>query len=232
MPSRKDTVFGGLAVERRYLTQEQLDEAFEVQRKMRDEMGIDQGLEPILLGKKWLSADQAQEIRNAAAVKTGEARLVAGYEVISKLGQGGMGAVYRARRSDSAGFVALKILPPSLATEAMIARFRRESEIVRKLDHDNIVGCVEFGFDKRRRCHFCALELVEGEDLAKRVARLGRLPEKEAVSIATQMAMALQHDYINGLVHRDVKPENIVMTPDGTAKLLDLRLARQANKEA
>jgi formylglycine-generating enzyme required for sulfatase activity len=80
--------------------------------------------------------------------------------------------------------------------------------------------------------HFCALELVEGEDLAKRITRLGRLTEDEALSITNQIAMALQHAFYNGLVHRDVKPENIMVTADGTAKLLDLGLARPANQEA
>jgi len=232
MPNQKDTILGGLAVERGYLTQEQIDEAFEVQRKMHDELGVDQPLEQVLVGKHLLSQDQTQELRHAAAIQTGEARLVAGYEVISKLGQGGMGAVYKAKHQRSGQFVALKVLPPSLATDELVQRFRREAEIVRTLDHDNIVACTEFGFDPRRKVHFCALELVEGEDLAKRITRLGRLSEDEALSITSQIAMALQHAFYNDLVHRDVKPENIMVTSDGTAKLLDLGLARLANQEA
>ncbi|MHC4506646.1 MAG: protein kinase domain-containing protein, partial [Planctomycetota bacterium] len=199
MPVNKDTTLGRLAVERGFITQEQFNEALANQHKIRAEMGIEQGLEPILVGKKWLTADQVHELKNAAAVETGEARLVAGYEVVAKLGRGGMGAVYKARRANGTGYVALKILPPSLANEGMIARFRREAEIVRKLNHDNIVGCVEFGYDKRRKCYFCALELVEGEDLAKRLKRQGKLSEDEAVSITIQMAGALEHAYKNGL---------------------------------
>ncbi|MHC4506322.1 MAG: protein kinase domain-containing protein, partial [Planctomycetota bacterium] len=232
MASEKDTALGRLAVERGYVTQEQLDEALDHQRKMHDEFGMDQPLEQVLVGKHLVSQDQAQELRHAVAIQTGEARLVAGYEVISKLGQGGMGAVYKAKHPTSGQFVALKILPPSLATPELVKRFRREAEIVRKLDHANIVACTEFGFDKRRKVHFCALELVEGEDLAKRITRVGRLTEDEALSITNQVAMALQHAFYNGLVHRDVKPENIMVTADGTAKLLDLGLARPANQEA
>ncbi|MHC4201291.1 MAG: protein kinase domain-containing protein [Planctomycetota bacterium] len=232
MPSRKDAILGKLAVERGYLTQERLDQAFHVQRKMRDELGMDESLEQVLVGKKWLTADQTQELRHAAAVQTGEARLVAGYEAVSKLGQGGMGAVYKARCVGTDEFVALKVLPPSLADKEMIARFTRESEIVRKLHHANIVGCIEFGFDKRKQCYFCALELVDGEDLGKYLRRKGRLLEDEAVSITSQIAGALQHAYFHGLVHRDVKPENIMVTLGGTVKLLDLGLARPANQEA
>ncbi|MHC4198776.1 MAG: serine/threonine-protein kinase [Planctomycetota bacterium] len=230
--SRTDTALGDLAVERGYLTRQQIDEALDIQHKLREEMGVDQPLVQVLVGKHWLSADQAQELRAAAAVQTGEARLVAGYEAISKLGQGGMGAVYKARRVGTEEFVALKVLPPSLADKAMIARFQRESEIVRKLEHRNIVGCIEFGFDKRRKCYFCALELVDGENLAQHIGRQGRLSEHEALAITRQTTGALQHAFFNGLVHRDVKPENIMVTPNGTAKLLDLGLARPASQEA
>ncbi|MHC5058473.1 MAG: serine/threonine-protein kinase, partial [Planctomycetota bacterium] len=227
----KDSVLARLAVERGYLTQEQLDEALETQRKAREELGMDQPLVQVLLGKRLLSADQAQELRNATAMETGEARLVAGYEVVSKLGQGGMGAVYRAKSRQTGQFVALKILPPSLATDDLVRRFEREAEVVSKLDHKHIVGCVEFGFDPRRKVHFCALELIEGEDLEKRIARLGVLSEEEATRITYQVSQALQHAFFNGLVHRDIKPPNIMVTKDGTAKLLDLGLARSANME-
>ncbi|MHC4251801.1 MAG: protein kinase domain-containing protein, partial [Planctomycetota bacterium] len=232
MPEDTDSILGRLAIKRGFLTQEQLDEALATQRKARDEMGLDMPLLQVLQNKHLLTPDQAQDLRHAVAVETGEARLVAGYEVVSKLGQGGFGVVYKAKQAATGQFVALKILPPSLASEDLIARFQRESETVRDLDHDNIVSCVEFGYDPKRKCHFCALELVEGEDLAKRIAHVGVLSETEALSITRQVAMALQHAYFNGLVHRDVKPENIMVTPDGTAKLLDLGLARPANAEA
>ncbi|MHC4502644.1 MAG: serine/threonine-protein kinase, partial [Planctomycetota bacterium] len=232
MPDEKDTVLGRLAVERGYATQPQVDEALTAQKAAAAAAGVTIPLAQVMVGKEMLTRDQAQELVNAVAVETGEARLVAGYEVISKLGQGGMGAVYKAKHPTTGLYVALKVLPPSLATGELVKRFQREAEIVRKLKHDNIVGCVEFGFDKRRKLHFCALELVEGEDLAKRIKRSGKLTEDEAVSIACQIAGALQHAYANGLVHRDVKPENVMVTADGTAKLLDLGLARPADTEA
>jgi serine/threonine-protein kinase len=232
MPTEKDAIFGKLAVERGYLTQEQLDEALAAQKAGAEATDVAMPLAQLMVGKGMLTRDQAQELVNAVAVETGEAHLVAGYEVIAKLGQGGMGAVYKAKHPTSGQFVALKILPPSLATDELVKRFQREAEIVRKLDHDNIVGCIEFGFDKQRKVHFCALELIEGQDLGKRIAELGKLTEKEAVSITSQIAQALQHACFNGLIHRDVKPENIMVTPDGTAKLLDLGLARPSSTEA
>ncbi|MHC4198865.1 MAG: serine/threonine-protein kinase, partial [Planctomycetota bacterium] len=226
MPDQKDTVLGKLAVERGFITQEQLDEALANQSKMREEMGIDQPVAQILVGKGLLGGDQIKELTKAVAHETGAVRFVGGYEVVARLGQGGMGAVYKARHVGTGRFVALKILPPSVATESLVARFKREAEITRKLESDNIVGCVEFGFDEKRKCHFCALEFIEGEDLRLRIKKTGRLPEEEAVAIARGIAKGLRHAYRNGLVQRDVKPANIMVTPDGKAKLLDLGLAR------
>jgi len=232
MPEDKDTLFGRLAVEREYVAQEQLDEAREAQERGAEAMGVRMPIAQILVSKGLLTKDQAQDLANAVAVQTGEASIVAGYQMIAKLGEGGMGAVYKARHVETGQYVALKILPPSLATEGLIKRFKREAEITARLDHEHIVGCVEFGQDPRRKCWFCALELIEGEDLGKLIKRKGRLDETEAVSITKQIASALEHAFTNGLVHRDVKPENIMVTPEGTAKLLDLGLARPARVEA
>ncbi|MHC4253324.1 MAG: serine/threonine protein kinase, partial [Planctomycetota bacterium] len=232
MGDDRDTLFGKVAVERGFLTRDQVDEAREVQRKARDDLGLVQDLSQVLVSRQLLTPDQKQEIENAVAIQTGEARQVGGYEAISRLGQGGMGVVYRAKKLDTGEFVALKILPPSLATKGMIARFKRESEMTSKLAHDNIVRCVEFGRDDKRNLWFCALELVEGEDLRKILKRRGKLPENEAIDISRQIAGALDHAHRNGLIHRDIKPENVMMTEDGTIKLLDLGLARHVGMEA
>jgi serine/threonine protein kinase len=225
-----DAVFARLALERGLVTHEQIAEARQTQAKARD-LGLVEPLRQILVVKGALDQDEAQELAAFVGVSTGEVRLIAGYEVVEKLGQGGMGAVYKARKSDTGQVVALKLLPPSLATDVNVARFRRESAVTAKLGHANIVGCVEFGRDAVKDVHFCALEFVEGEDVARRIERLGKIPEAEAVDITRQMAMALQHTHYNGLVHRDVKPANIMLTPDGTAKLLDLGLVRPADVE-
>jgi serine/threonine-protein kinase len=226
VPDDRDSLFGQLAVEREFLTQDELGEALEAQERGAEAMGVRMPLAQILVTKGVLTKDQAQELLNTVAVQTGEARLVGGYEVVAPLGQGGMGAVYKAKKLDTEELVALKILPPSMATERLVARFKREAEITSGLESEHIVRCVEFGYDEKRKCHFCALEFIEGEDLGKRLKRDGAIPEAEAVAIARAIAEALRHAHLNGLVHRDVKPANIMVTPDGTAKLLDLGLAR------
>ncbi|MHC4249871.1 MAG: SUMF1/EgtB/PvdO family nonheme iron enzyme, partial [Planctomycetota bacterium] len=232
MPDDRDSLFGQLAVERAFLTQDELDETLEAQERGAEAMGVRMPLAQILVTKGLLTKDQAQELLNAVAVQTGEARLVGGYEVVAPLGQGGMGAVYKAKKLDTDEFVALKILPPSMATERLVARFKREAEITSGLESEHIVRCVEFGYDEKRKCHFCALEYIEGEDLGKRLKRDGAIPEAEATEIARAVAEALRHAHLNGLVHRDVKPANIMVTPEGTAKLLDLGLARPAGEDA
>ena len=123
MGGDRDALFGKIAVERGFLTQAKLDEAFEIQRKAREELSLDQPLVQILTARKLLTPDQKQEVERAVAVETGESSLVAGYQAVSKLGQGGMGVVYKAKKLDTGEFVALKILPPSLANEGMVARF-------------------------------------------------------------------------------------------------------------
>ena len=231
MPKENDTIFARLVVEREFITQEQLDEVIAAQKAGAEALGVGVPLGQLLVSKGLLSKDQAQEIRNAAAIETGEARIVGDYEVISRLGAGTMGAVYEARSVRTGERVALKILPPSLASSGMIARFKRESAIAAKLNHPNIVGFIEFGQDSKRGALFCALELIRGQDLDKYVERNGTLDEKDACRIAHQIALGLQHASENGLVHRDVKPHNVMLTEDGGVKLLDLGLARHTDVE-
>ena len=149
MPTQRDELFGRIALERGYVAQNHLDEALDVQRKA-EEIGLPETLSHICVLKKFLTRDQAQEVKHAVAVETGDVRLVAGYEVVAKLGEGGMGAVYKARSLETGEYVALKILPPSLATREYVARFKQEFEIISELNHEHIVRPIDFGYDTRR----------------------------------------------------------------------------------
>src|SRR5262245_26358008 len=146
------------------------------------------------------------------------------YEVLSPLGAGGMGEVYRARDTRLGRDVAIKALPAEVAQNAeRLARFRREAQLLASLNHPHIAAI--YGLEELDGQPLLALELVEGEDLAQRLKR-GTIPVDEALDIARQIAEALEEAHERGIVHRDLKPANIKLTPDGKVKVLDFGLAK------
>src|SRR6185503_3654782 len=160
---------------------------------------------------------------------TSGARLGA-YEIVSLLGSGGMGEVYRARDTRLKREVAIKVLPDAFASDVdRLARFQREAELLATLNHPNI-GAV-YGFEQADpssgsgQASAIVLELVEGETLAERIQR-GPIPVKAALSIAVQIAEALEAAHERGIVHRDLKPANIKITTDDKVKVLDFGLAK------
>ena len=146
------------------------------------------------------------------------------YEVITPLGSGGMGEVYRARDTNLKREVALKALPPALASSAeLLARFQREAEVLASLNHPNIAQI--YGLERSDGTAALAMELVEGPTLENRLWQ-GRIPVEEALRIASQLADALEAAHERGIVHRDLKPANIKFRPDGTVKVLDFGIAK------
>jgi Tol biopolymer transport system component len=146
------------------------------------------------------------------------------YEILSALGAGGMGEVYRARDGTLQRDVALKILPELFALNTdRLARFRREAQVLASLNHPNIAAI--YGFEESTSVHALVLELVEGPTLADRVAQ-GPIPLNEALPIARQIAEALETAHEQGVIHRDLKPANIKLRSDGTIKVLDFGLAK------
>jgi serine/threonine protein kinase len=146
------------------------------------------------------------------------------YEVLSALGAGGMGEVYRARDSRLNRDVALKVLPEAFALDAdRLARFKREAQVLASLNHPHIAAI--YGFEDSGPVHALVLELVDGPTLADRL-RQGAVPVDEALTIARQIADALQAAHDQNIIHRDLKPANIKLRPDGTVKVLDFGLAK------
>jgi serine/threonine-protein kinase len=146
------------------------------------------------------------------------------YEILSPLGAGGMGEVYRARDAKLNRQVALKVLPALFALDAeRLARFQREAQVLASIAHPNI-GVI-FGFEESTGVQALVLELVEGPTLADRIAQRP-IPLDEALPIARQIAEGLEAAHEQGIVHRDLKPANIKLRPDGTVKLLDFGLAK------
>jgi Tol biopolymer transport system component len=150
---------------------------------------------------------------------------IAHYRVISKLGEGGMGAVYRATDTKLNREVAIKVLPDSFAADAdRLARFTREAHVLASLNHPNIAAI--YGVEERA----LVLELVEGPTLADRIAN-GPVPLDEALPIGRQIAEALEYAHEKSVIHRDLKPANIKVTPDGRVKVLDFGLAKALSPE-
>jgi hypothetical protein len=146
------------------------------------------------------------------------------FEIVSALGAGGMGEVYRARDARLDRDVAIKILPEAFAADPeRVARFQREAKVLASLNHPNIA--IIHGLEHAEGAHALVMELVEGEDLAQRIAR-GAIPIDEALPIAKQIAEALEAAHEQGIMHRDLKPANIKVRPDGTVKVLDFGLAK------
>jgi serine/threonine protein kinase len=160
-------------------------------------------------------------------------KALAQYNVVDALGEGGMGEVWRAEDSKLGREVALKVLPEEFAKDPeRMARFEREAKVLASLNHPNIatlfgLETVTSGTETETGTEtvFLAMELVEGEDLSERINR-GAVPVEEAVSIALQIAEALEAAHEQGIVHRDLKPANIKLRPDGTVKVLDFGLAK------
>ena len=150
------------------------------------------------------------------------------YEIGTQLGVGGMGEVYRARDSRLARDVAIKILPPTFTGDPdRLARFEREARVLASLNHPHI-GAI-YGLEESGGTRALVLELVEGDTLDERIAR--GLHQKEALTIARQIADALDAAHEKGIVHRDLKPSNIKITPDGIVKVLDFGLAKAIDDE-
>jgi predicted Ser/Thr protein kinase len=150
------------------------------------------------------------------------------YRVLALLGRGGMGAVYKAEHRRMERLVALKVISPALVDNPdSVRRFHLEVKAAARLNHPNIVTAHDA--DAAGDLHFLVMEYVEGRSLAEYVKERGPLPAVEACEYARQAALGLEHAHEKGMVHRDIKPHNLMRTTDGRVKILDFGLARFAN---
>ena len=151
------------------------------------------------------------------------------YKVLEKIGEGGMGEVYRATDTKLNRDVALKILPQQFASDSQrMARFQREAEVLASLDHPNI-GQI-YGIEEAGQTKALVLQLIEGPTLAERIAQ-GAIPVEDALMIALQIAEGVEAAHEKGVIHRDLKPANIKITPEGQVKILDFGLAKALEGE-
>lgn len=187
--------------------------------------------------ERLLSEPEFQQLRQTATLsraktnddheqadRTAGGRRLRDYRLLREVGKGGMGTVYQALHVHLGKYVALKVLPTGkLQSTDSVKRFKQEMRAVGRLDHLNVVGASDAGAVDGQ--HFLVMEWVEGADLARITREQGPLTVADACEIVRQAAVGLQHAHENGLVHRDVKPSNLMLACDGTVKVLDLGLA-------
>src|SRR5579871_3671023 len=155
---------------------------------------------------------------------------VGSYDLLEKIAEGGMGAIYRGRHRETGQIVAIKIMPPHMAANpTLLSRFEQEFRAASRLDHPNIVRALDY--NDSGSTPYLVMEFVDGESLGQRLERDGRMPEGEAIRIIGQVAQALHRAHKQNLVHRDVKPDNILLTQEGVAKLADLGLVKEAESD-
>ncbi|MBC7816745.1 MAG: serine/threonine protein kinase, partial [Planctomycetaceae bacterium] len=179
-----------------------------------------------LVMQKRLTKFQADQI----FAGKGPSLVLGNYVILGKLGQGGMGVVYKAKHRRMDRIVALKVLSPRIAGRPELTqRFEREVQAAAKLTHPNIVKALDAELDGTRR--FLVMEYVDGADLLALVRRCGKLPVRWVIDSMRQAALGLDYAHHQGIVHRDIKPSNLLRDRSGTIKILDLGLARMAVAE-
>jgi len=216
---QEDFVFAEHVLRRGFATEAQVEECLALLERLRGEMQLDATLSELMLKKGYLAPAQATVIATELDPdRPGRPKnQIEGYRLLERLGAGAMGSVYKAHHLKLDIPVALKVLRPSLASSrTQIERLKREAQLAARLNHPNIVRSLDVG--ESNGFHFLAMEFVEGTTV-RDLLRKGPMPEKDALRIVRQVASGLAHAHANGVVHRDVKPANIMLTSDGTPKL-------------
>jgi len=216
----QDTLLGKLVVEYGLATP---DEVHDCAKKQKEDPN-NRTLGELLVADEIITPRQLGRLREKVNTERGTQQ-IPGYQILSKLGAGAMATVFKARQLSLDRLVAIKVLPKKHTNNAQfVKRFYAEGRAAAKLNHPNIVGALDVG--KAGEYHYFVMEYVEGRTVYDDLVEKGAYGEADALDIVIQVAQALEHAHAAGFVHRDVKPKNVMITPDGTAKLADMGLAR------
>lgn len=228
-----DTDVGRVVMEIGLVTRPELDHCREQQKQSSDPN--QRSLADLLIDNGFITVNQAKRIRRMIEDRrTGQ---IPGYQLLGQLGKGAMATVYKARQVSLDRIVAIKVLPKKSGENPdFVDRFYKEGRAAARLGHNNIVQAIDVNSTPDGR-HYFVMEYIEGKTLYDIMqpppAGDGRtFSEAEALDIGMQMADALAHAHAKGLIHRDVKPKNIILTPANVAKLTDLGLAREVDDKA
>jgi len=220
---RADYRIGELAVRAGFLSETDLEEVL-LEQERRGAGGGEARLGELMVELGYVSPRQLERLLNAQIVAHTNVTRIGPYHLIAKIGEGGMGTVYQARDMRTDDLVAIKVLPRSKARDPeFLARFEQEGQAVFKLDHPNIVKAI--GLGEADGYHYFSMEYVEGRDVYDMLDEAGRIPEMDALSIVIQITQALEHSHEHNVIHRDIKPGNILVDRYGMAKLTDFGLA-------
>jgi len=226
--SQEDFLFAEHVLRRGFATEDQVQVCLKLLDRLKEEMRIEETLPALLLKKGYIAPAQATVVdhdihpEKAAAAKN----QIQGYRLLSRLGAGAMGSVYKAHHLKLDILVALKVLRAELgAQRTQVERLKREAQLAARLNHPNLVRAIDVG--ESNGFHYIAMEFVDGTT-ARDLVEKRPLKEKEALRIVGEVAKALAYAHAHGVVHRDVKPGNIMVTKAGEVKLADLGLARGA----
>jgi serine/threonine protein kinase len=222
-----DTEVGKVVVDMGLATRTEIDFCREQQKQSSDPN--QRSLADLLVDHQFITSNQAKRIRKSLEER--KSSQIPGYQLISKLGKGAMATVYKARQMSLDRVVAVKVLPKKLSENPeFVERFYKEGRAAARLSHNNIVQAIDVGCAPEGY-HYFVMEYVEGLTLydimqPPPIGEGRNFAEAEALDVTIQMADALAHAHLRNLIHRDVKPKNILLTKDGVAKLTDLGLAR------
>ncbi len=223
MPTLEDIRLGQLAVAQGLAQPLEIEECLADQHR-NEQNGKYEQLGEILINQGFITRTQLERLLSTQREAVQKVTRIGHYELIRKLGEGGMGAVYQAKDTRTNDIVALKVLPRSKARdETFLQRFESEARASFEVDHPNIIRGLDV--DQADGYHFIVMEFVDGDDIYNVLEAKGRFPEPEALHILIQITSALDHIHEERLVHRDIKPENILITENGQAKLADMGLA-------
>jgi serine/threonine-protein kinase len=226
-----DTLVGRLVIEQGLATEEEVTHALDRVKLLREQQQSHLSLAEVLVDADYVTKRQIARLRQIIeAERTGQK--IPGYKIIGKLGAGAMATVYKAKQLSLDRMVAIKVLPPKFAgNPQFIERFYAEGRAAAQLNHPNIVQAFDVG--RAGDLYYFIMEYVDGRTVYDDIVKHKRFSEAEALDIIIQIAEALEHAHAKGLIHRDVKPKNVMMTREGVAKLADMGLARAiTDKEA